>query len=56
MAGFDFMAEEEALEAESAPAGRKAAFALAANLLPLLMDAICNAEGNFMGFAVIAFW
>lgn len=48
------MAKEEALEAQSASAWREAAFALAAHMLLVLMDAACNDEGNSEGFDVIA--
>ena len=44
-AGCDHMAEEEALEAESATAGREAVSLVAAYLLSLPLDAHCNAKG-----------
>ena len=47
------MAKEETLEAESAPTGREAASALAAHLLSILVDAVCNAEGNKQGIFII---
>lgn len=53
-AGFDFMAKEEALETQFAPARREAASALAADLLFVLMDAVRDDEGNSEGIDFIA--